>query len=253
VNMEINKDKKLKELLSFCTVTMDAMVFSARGEDVWRFSSYRDYARKYDQLIDYLKQVLDHNIPVDCYDLSKIKSPFDTIAMEQKSIFDSVYTNLSIVKAFLENELITNNELGNKNDEAVVIKDFFQGNLRKAVSQMPENEKQVQDIVENLLIGRGFLKGIDYDREVGRVKVSIKEVVPDFILYKLNMAIEVKLSKDKAKSKAIVDEINADIRTYSKKYSHLLFIVYDFGSIRDETEFKQDIESPHTALIVVKH
>jgi hypothetical protein len=112
----------------------------------------------------------------------------------------------------------------------------------------------VQDVVEALLIGRGLTKGIDYDREVGRVKVSIKEVVPDFILHKLSMAIEIKLSKDKNKSKAIVDEINADIQAYAKQYSRLLFIIYDVGSIRDETEFKQDLEnSQNTGVIVVKH
>ena len=67
-----------------------------------------------------------------------------------------------------------------------------------------------------MLIGRGFTKGIDYDREVGRVKVSIKEVVPDFILPKLSFAIEVKLAKTDSKAKAIVDEINADIQATKK-------------------------------------
>ena len=135
-----------------------------------------------------------------------------------------------------------------------IAKDFFQANLRKAVQQEPKNEKQVQDVVEALLIGCGLTKGIDYDREVGRVKVSIKEVVPDFVLHKLSMAIEIKLSKDKDRSKAIVDEINADIQAYAKQYSRLLFIIYDMGSIRDETEFKQDLEnSQNTSVIVVKH
>lgn len=248
MNLANERKKKLKELLDFCTAAMESMVFSARGDDVWRHSSYYEYARKNNELIEYLKQVIDHNIPIGCYDLSKMRSPSDTYAMEQKAIFDSVYTNLSIIKAYLENEL------GIKNDEATSLRDFFQANLRKAVQQEPKNEKQVQDVVEALLIGRGLTKGIDYDREVGRVKVSIKEVVPDFILHKLNMAIEIKLSKDKDRSKAIVDEINADIQAYAKQYSRLLFIIYDMGSIRDETEFKQDLEnSQNTSVIVVKH
>jgi len=248
MNAAENRRGKLKELLPYCTAVMDSMVFSARGDDVWRHSSYYEYARKYNELIEHLKQVIVRNIPIDCYDLSKMGSPGGTLAMEQKAIFDSVYTNLSIVKAYLENEL------GIKNDEATSLRDFFQANLRKAVLQEPKNEKQVQDVVEALLIGRGLAKGIDYDREVGRVKVSIKEVVPDFVLHKLNMAIEVKLSKDKDRSKAIVDEINADIQAYGKKYSRLLFIIYDMGSIRDETEFKQDLEnSQNTSVIVVKH
>ena len=248
MNTAEDRRKKLKELLDYCTAVMESMVFSARGDDVWRHSSYYGYARKNNEIVECLKQVIGHNIQIGHYDMSKIRTPTNTIAMEQKSIFDSVYTNLSIIKAYLENELDI------KNDEATSLKDFFQANLRRAVQQKPENEKQIQNIVEALLIGRGLTKGIDYDREVGRVKVSIKEVIPDFILHKLNMAIEIKLSKDKDKSKAIVDEINADIQAYSKKYSRLLFIVYDIGSIRDETEFKQDLENyQNTSVIVVKH
>lgn len=63
-----------------------------------------------------------------------------------------------------------------------------------------------------------------------------------------------KLSKGKAKSKVIVDEINADIMAYSKQYSSLLFVVYDLGSIRDEVEFKQDLEKADSvSVIIVKH
>jgi len=248
MNLANERKKKLKELLDFCTAVMESMVFSARGEDAWRHSSYYEYARKNNELVECLKQVTNYNIPVGSYDLKKMSTPSNTLAMEQKYIFDSVYTNLSIIKAHLENEL------GIKNDEATSLKDFFHANLRKAVQQEPKNEKHVQDVVETLLIGRGLTKGIDYDREVGRVKVSIKEVVPDLILHKLNMAIEIKLSKDRNKSKAIVDEINADIQAYAKQYTRLLFIVYDIGSIRDETEFKQDLEnSENTSVIVVKH
>ena len=66
--------------------------------------------------------------------------------------------------------------------------------------------------------------------------------------------IEVKLSKTRPKSKEIVDEINADIRAYGKEYAFILFIVYDLGTIRDEIEFKQDLEvADDVTVIVVKH
>lgn len=69
------------------------------------------------------------------------------------------------------------------------------------------------------------------------------------------MAIEVKLSKDKAKSKVLVDEINADIQSYGKKYLSILFIVYDLGSIQDEFAFKHGLETidGNIQVIVVKH
>ncbi|MGB5156590.1 hypothetical protein [Desulfobacterium sp. N47] len=91
--------------------------------------------------------------------------------------------------------------------------------------------------MESLLIGHGLQKGIDYDRETGRVKVSSKEVIPDFIFYKLNLACEVKLIKDKVRIGSAIDEINADIKSYMTKYSGIIFIVYDLGFIRDENEF----------------
>ena len=97
-------------------------------------------------------------------------------------------------------------------------------------------------------------KGQDYDREVGRVKYSSKEVVPDFIVPKLSLAIEVKLIKTAQRVRSVVDEINADIVSYSKKYAQLLFLVYDLGCIRDEMEFRQDLESATSvSVVVVKH
>jgi len=53
----------------------------------------------------------------------------------------------------------------------------------------------------------------------------------------------------------IVDEINADIQSYGKKYSSILFIVYDLGSIQDETAFKHGLETVdgNINVIIVKH
>jgi hypothetical protein len=51
-----------------------------------------------------------------------------------------------------------------------------------------------------------------------------------------------------------VDEINADIAAYSKQYRSLLFLVYDMGHIRDELEFRRDLEhNRNVFVIVVKH
>ncbi len=112
----------------------------------------------------------------------------------------------------------------------------------------------VQNAIEQLLIGRGMQRVLDYDRESGRVKVSIKEVIPDFNFPMLGLALEVKLAKTTAKSREIVDEINADIQAYGKWYRSILFVVDDLGSIRDESEFKRDLEATNgVSVIVVKH
>ena len=51
-----------------------------------------------------------------------------------------------------------------------------------------------------------------------------------------------------------MDEINADIRTYGTQYDRQLYIVYDLGIIRDEAEFKRDLEeAPGVSVLVIKH
>jgi hypothetical protein len=113
----------------------------------------------------------------------------------------------------------------------------------------------VQDTIEQLFVGRGLQKGSDYDREVGRVKVSAKEVIPDFVLPKLETAVEVKFLKDAGRVSVVVDEINADIRAYGLTYPQSVFIVYDVGgAIRDETEFRRDLEAADgVRVVIVKH
>ncbi|WP_445621516.1 PD-(D/E)XK nuclease domain-containing protein [Kushneria sp. Sum13] len=241
----------MKEYLSFASALLDSMNQSLKASsesDVWKHSSYQTYMRKYNSLVREVAAVTSGTALLDLYDLDRVPSMGDTIAIQQKSYFDSVHSNLSILKAFLENKI------GLKEDKTLQIKDFIQANLRRAMFDRPDKEILVQDVVEQLLIGRGMEKGVDYDRETGRVKISIKEVVPDFIFQKLGLALEVKLSKTTTKSKTIVDEINADIMAYSREYRSIIFLVYDIGSIRDETEFKNDLEvNDAVSVIVIKH
>ena len=117
----------------------------------------------------------------------------------------------------------------------------------------PEKEVEIQNSVESLLLGRGFSKGVDYDRETGKFEFSGKEYIPDFIIPKMSLCIEVKLLREGRKSK-IIEEISADITAYKKVYQRQLFIVYDLGVIQNEVEFKRDIEmTDGVKVIVVKH
>lgn len=241
---------KLREYLLAAQALLDSMEATRRSdsENIWKYAAFRTFMRKYNQLANAVSQVTPIETIIDLYNIDAVPGSHDTTAIHQKEFFDSVHANLSILKSFIENKI------GLKADRIQGLSDFFQVNLRKAIFSLPEREVEVQNAIEQLLIGRGLEKGIDYDRETGRVKVSIKEVVPDFILPKLGLAIEVKLSKDRGKSKAIVDEINADIMAYGKDYSSILFVVYDLGTIRDELEFKRDLEKTDVvAVIIVKH
>ena len=155
---------------------------------------------------------------------------------------------MRILKAYLENRV------NPKEKRVVDIADFLQANLRRAMHARPERERDVQDTLEKLLIGRGLEKGVEYDREVGRVKFSSKEFIPDFILPTLETAIEVKLLKEQREVGGLVDQINADIQAYLQKYRRVVFVVYDLGVLRDEVEFRRDIETTDgVKVIVVKH
>lgn len=241
----------LKQYLDGVKALEDSMRFiiqSNMGTTPWTFSSYKDFMRKYNELAILISKELPACGVYDIYDLDKVPYWTATIADQQKNYFHLTLANIAILRSFLENKLNV------KDDEILNLKNFFVSNLRKAILRSPENEIYVQDSIEQILIGRGYSKGLDYDREVGRVKVSIKEVKPDFIFPKLSLALEVKLSKTQTKSKEIVDEINADIRSYSKAYNQLLFVIYDLGTIRDEDEFKNDIENTDNInVVIIKH
>jgi hypothetical protein len=228
---------------------MDQSVAASQPDSIWKHTSFKTFMRSYNEVAKGVAKIVPITVPIGAWDLEKVGNQNNLHAFRQKELFDDVYTSLGLLVVFLEHTI------GLKADEIQSLRDFFAANLRRAVFETPKDEREVQNTVEQLLIGRGMSKGVDYDREVGRVKVSIKEVVPDFIVPRLSLAIEVKLSKDKAKSKMLVDEINADIQAYGKKYSAILFIVYDLGSIQDEAAFKQGLERSDGVIhvLVVKH
>jgi hypothetical protein len=226
---------------------MDAAVRVDDPHSLWKHAGFKQFARKYNELATIISKELELPPMLDFYNIDAIPGTADTVPFQRKEIFDGVYANLSLLKGFLEGQL------GVVENETEALRDFFQARLRCAVLHEPQKELDIQDAVETLLIGRGLQKGVDYDREVGRVKISAKEVIPDFIVPHLSLAIEVKLIKTGVRVREAVDEINADIRAYSKKYRSLLFIVYDLGQIRDEIEFKQDLEDPgNVSVIIVK-
>ncbi len=231
---------------------LDAMESATAGSssepDVWRFTSYGTYMRKYNDIVNLVQALEPIAAPVDRFDMSAVPRLGDTILPQQREMFEMVRANLQILKAYLANRVES------KEKQVVGIADFLQVTLRRATLVRPEREKEVQDTIEQLFIGRGMEKGIEYDREVGRVKISSKEVIPDFVLPLLDTAIEIKLLKEQSAVGRIVDEINADIQSYSKIYKSIVFVVYDLSVLRDEVEFRRDLESAGgIKVIVIKH
>ena len=122
--------------------------------------------------------------------------------------------------------------------------------LRKAIHEAPANEKQVQDVFENLLIGAD----IPYSRESERIEYSSKTYQPDFTFDKIGLAIDMKFCGRDDREKEIISEINDDVLAYQTKYPNVLFIIYDMGFIRDIDRFSQGFED-HEGIVVrvVKH
>ncbi|MFC3069762.1 PD-(D/E)XK nuclease domain-containing protein [Phenylobacterium soli] len=240
--------EEVREFLQWTLALQRAMELAVRSDDpeyVWKYFGYREFARKYDQILRHIASRMALPPILDAYDLSKLKGPGDTVAPQQKAFFESIYANVSLLRSILEKHA------GKVEDEFSALRDFIQARLRSAMFEPPANEREVQNALEQLLIGRGLQKGQDYDRETGRVKVSAKEVVPDFILAPLSTAVEVKIVKDALRVKAVIDEINADIRSYSAKYERIMFVIYDLGFIRDEAEFRHGLESPGNVSVVI--
>jgi len=247
------KDRDRKNLRVHLTLvsslkrTMEALASGEHPDRAWSFHSFKMLACKYMQLLILAKETTELPDIFDTYDVENM-SNISLVPNQQQTIFESVYTNLSLLETYL------GADLGVDDQEIIAIRDFLEARLRSAIFETPENEKDIQNTIEQLLIGRGMQKGRDYDRERGRVKYSAKESVPDFNMLNVSLAIEVKLIKDTQRIGKIVDEISADIAAYSKEYRESLFVVYDLGYIRDEIEFRQDLEgSPNVSVVVIKH
>jgi REase_DpnII-MboI len=136
-------------------------------------------------------------------------------------------------------------------DKNIVIVSLINNQLRKVLRDKPDKEKVIQDKIEDLFFGAN-LDG-QFIRETEHVPYSSKSSVPDFTFSELNTVVEVKLCKTKDSEKDIISQINDDILTYKKKYSNIIFVVYDLGIIRNQEKFKADIEANNVVVIIVKH
>jgi hypothetical protein len=242
--------EQLREHIKWVTSLQNAMENSLRLDNsgaVWKHSGFGEFARKYMQILNLIASQATLPPLLDRYDLSKMKASSKT-GTQQKALYEGIYANVMLLRSILESRL------GLVENEIEALNNFFSAKLRSAMLQVPEAEREVQDSVEKLLIGRGLQKGQGYDRETGRVKVSGKESVPDFIMQPLSLALEIKLVKSSGRVREVIDEINADIPAYSKAFSRLVFLVYDLGHIRDETEFRHGLEAlGKVDVLVIKH
>ncbi|MGT2801612.1 hypothetical protein [Streptococcus henryi] len=246
--MEQLKTKKIKLLISQANVLSETIkrTLSDTSDIIGKYNSCVSYARKYNVIAKESVVTLKENPGINIFNLENT-NPFDMTWPAQKTFMETVLLETDFLISFL------NNSIEFSEDEFNNLENFIASKLRKTIHEKPLKEKEIQNAIENLFLGKNWSKGIDYDRETGKFNFSGREYVPDFIIPNINLAIEVKLLREGKKSK-IIEEINADITAYSKNYSKLLFIIYDLGEIRDELELRRDLEvKDDIKVIVVKH
>lgn len=246
----LEKTREIRVLISqmkaFCEMIHEILE-STNTVESGRYSSFKDMARIYNDFAERARVLLNVSTMFYTFNIDEIPSWGDSVWPVQKRILEQVFLSAKMLLTSLEESVdFVDDEFDN-------IENFLQSRLRTVVFQKPEKEIEIQNAVESLLLGRGLAKGVDYDRESGKFEFSGREYIPDFVMPKMSLCIEVKLLKDGRKSK-IIEEISADITAYKKAYERQLYIVYDLGVIQNELEFKRDIEmSDGVKVIIVKH
>lgn len=246
----LDETREIKVLISqvkaFCDTIHD-ILHNTNTAEIGRYASYKDMACMYNDFAEQTKRVLKVSSMIYIFNTDKIPGHGDTVWGVQKQILERVLVSAKMLLASLEGSTdFVDDEFDN-------IANFFSSRIRTVVFSKPDKEVEVQNAIESLLLGRGLDKGTDYDRESGKFEFSGKEYIPDFIIPKLNLCIEVKLLKEGRKSKTI-EEISADITAYKKAYQRQLYVVYDLGVIQNEAEFKRDIEKTDgVKVIIIKH
>lgn len=249
-NNTLDENRELKVLLSqlkgFCDTLQD-ILHDKDTPETGRYSSFSDMAHMYNDFADRAKKLLKVETVIYTFNLENMPSFGDSVWPVQKKILEQVLVCAKILYSSLE----VNTDFAN--DEFDNLENFISSRLRTVIFNKPKNEIEVQNAIESLLLGRGLNKGIDYDRESGKFEFSGKEYIPDFIIPKLQLCIEVKLLRENRKSQ-VIEQISADITAYGKQYQRQLFVVYDLGFIQNVEEFRRDIENTgNVKVIIVKH
>jgi len=130
----------------------------------------------------------------------------------------------------------------------------FEKSLRKVVFEMPKKEFDIHNAVEQVLAGTNYEN--KFSRDSDTVVISGRTFKkPDFVIDELNLALEVKLCNSKDDVKKIIEQMNADIIPYTKKYEYVIFLVYDLGFILDVDDFVSDYHNrfSNIRVVIVKH
>jgi len=215
-----------------------------RAAEAKEYVSYYAFQNRYNELYRQVCIEMDvRSLPIG--QPVQYKNPYNTLGIAWAGFLNDIIVEIGQLLAYLENYLNVPIKVTSKLLEDIDDK------LRAIIRKKPEDEREVQDAIENLLIAKDY----EFNREKVSIPYSAKYYVPDFTFDDLNTALDVKLCNSQNHEKKIIDEINADIPAYKSKYSYVVFVVYDTGFIRDTLTFVKGIEknNPNVYVTVVKH
>ncbi|MDH5754601.1 MAG: hypothetical protein OEY95_05305 [Candidatus Bathyarchaeota archaeon] len=217
---------------------------TSRAAEAKEYVSYYVFQSRYNQL--YAQVCTEMGVPsLPIGQPVQYKGPYDTLSMSWSGYLNDIIVEIGQLLAYLENYLGVPIKVTSKLVEDIDDK------LRAIIRKKPEDEREVQDAIENLLIAKDY----EFNREKVSIPYSAKYYVPDFTFDALNTALDAKLCNSQSDERKIIDEINADIPAYKSKYLYVVFVVYDTGFIRDTLVFVKGIEksNPNVYVTVVKH
>lgn len=173
----------ISQLNTFCNTIQFSLTNSSVAE-IGRYSGYKQFAQTYNDFAENTRKLLKVPAMFYTFNLDEIPRYGDATWPQEKTIIEQVLLYARMLLSGLEGSMDF------ADDEFDNIENFLQSRLRTAIFQKPEKEIEIQNAIESLLLGRGLSKGMDYDRESGKVEFSGKEYIPDFIIPKINLCIE---------------------------------------------------------------
>ena len=130
-----SKRERTRDFLRWTDALLRSMEVCLRGDDpenLWKHAGYKQFARKYVQILLEVRKVIELPPILDAFDIERMPGVGDTLTLQQKSIFEAVHANVSLLKSYLEGEL------GVVEDEGVGLRDFVEARLRSAMLREPE-------------------------------------------------------------------------------------------------------------------
>ena len=138
-----------------------------------------------------------------------------------------------------------------RKDFAARVAGRLQRGIPKAFqSHKPENEKEVQEVIDGILAGANE----DLDRELPLMSFASISAKPDLSnLDSDTFYVEVKYIKNRARLNSIVTEITSRISIYQKQGAYTLFPVYDPNHfIADDEKFIGDLSGSNHLVAIIR-